>query len=84
MRIRFALTCATLVLGVSSASADKREKTHAVKPAELLAVIGQADKIVVSDSTPSAYVGGGGAAPRSLYSSASPQDFFRTPGSDCH
>jgi hypothetical protein len=74
MRIRFALACTTLLLAVSFASADKREKTHAVKPAELLAAIGQADKIVVSDSAPGAYVGGGSAPPRVLYSSASPRD----------
>jgi hypothetical protein len=74
MRIRFALTCATLLLAVWSESADNREKTHAVKPAELLAAVGKADKIVVSDSTPGADVGGGSATPRILYSSASPRD----------
>lgn len=74
MRIHFALTCATLLLAVSSASADNREKAHSVKPAELLAAIGQADKIAVSDTTPGAYVGGGSAPPRVLYSSASPRD----------
>jgi len=74
MRIRFALTCATLLLAVSSASADKREKPHPVKAAELLAAIGQADKIVVYDSTPSTNLGGGGASPKSLYSSTSLRD----------
>src|SRR6266478_924136 len=74
MRIHFALTCATLLLAVSFAAADNREKTHAVRPAELLAVIGHADKIVVSDSMPGAIVGGGSAPPRILYSSASLRD----------
>jgi hypothetical protein len=74
MRIRFALTCATLLLAISSASADKREKPHPVKAAELLAAIAQADKIVVYDSTPAANLGRGGAPPKSLYSSASLRD----------
>jgi hypothetical protein len=74
MRIRLALTCATLLLAVSSGSADKREKTHPVQAEELLAVIGQADKIVVYHSTPAANLGGGGAPPKSLYSSTSLRD----------
>ena len=69
-----ALTCAMLLLTASSASAGNGEKTHAVKPAELLAAIGQADKIVVSDGTPAASVGKGNAPSKILYSSASPRD----------
>jgi hypothetical protein len=48
--------------------------SHAVKPIELLATLGRADKIVVYDSTPAIYADGVSAPERILYSSADPKD----------
>lgn len=74
--IRFVLASATFLFAVAALPAQDKEKTHAAKPAELLAAISHADKIVVYDGTPAIAVGGGEAAPSILYSSVNPQDIL--------
>src|ERR1700676_447265 len=74
MLLRIGLIYATVLFAVSSLSADDNEKTHPAKPAELLAAIGQADKIVLYDGTAAVYVSGGDPAPRILYTSVNAKD----------
>jgi hypothetical protein len=60
------------VVGPCSLADDNR--THPARPAELLVAISQADKILVSDSTPSLYRDGTSAPATALYSSTQRKD----------
>ncbi len=65
MVMQLAYTWVALVLAVSSASAGEEQKTHPVRPTDLLLTTGRADRIVVFDwSTP----------PKTLYTTTSKRD----------
>jgi hypothetical protein len=65
MVMQLAYIWVALVLAVSSASAGEEQKTHPVRPTDLLLTTGRADRIVVFDwSTP----------PKTLYTTTSKRD----------
>ncbi|MCU1308970.1 MAG: hypothetical protein JWO20_95 [Candidatus Angelobacter sp.] len=74
MLLRIALICAMLLSTASLGLAGEKEKTHPVRPTELLDIIGRADKVILYDSTPAMYVSGGSVPPAILYSSTNPRD----------